>query len=463
MRVAVGRLPETNPKDLQIGWRRIGLTLCGFRTDLPPRADGAEHNYDDDYYSAARDESGFKGSKRSFGRITAEFRKQLAKILLEMEEKGYVIGLAVPESKENSTVAQAAVAGAQGSPVGGPHEASKIPSDDSLAQPPAEKAGGSWMQRIVYAGARSLLRHPATIAVTALVVAAALTFEVQQHFFSSSSSISQGPAPGSKTSASGSGVVINPPATAIAGPTVVAKVDTNPLDLSSPALVNLYGTNEDWLIPHGITVTGDPGQDANSFYAFANHFGAVPVNRLFFKVTVQNLTEGAVYLSTMQLSGLTCSAPLKGTRIVTGGGADYSPPRVILINLDSARPAPLYFAKFPETFIPSSTQLAQDLSKYADPFGFTLAKGQTESFDIFGSLRARRSCQFKLAIKATLNGVDTIIPVTDSGKPFKITGEGDSLNFWFYTPGASGMEWWNGVGAPRTVRKPGEALTETDR
>jgi hypothetical protein len=187
------------------------------------------------------------------------------------------------------------------------------------------------------------------------------------------------------------------------------------------------------------------------------------VNRLFFKVTVQNLAEGTVYLSGVRLSGLSCGAPLKGTRINYGGGADYSPPRVLLANLDSTRTGLLYFAKFPQSLVPSPGQVGKDLAKYAKPFGFTLAKGQTESFDIFAYLGTKRSCQFNLTIKATINGKNKELPVNDSGKPFRITGEGTSLNYWFLTPGGSGMEWWGGTGEARVKRKPGDVLAETDR
>lgn len=219
---------------------------------------------------------------------------------------------------------------------------------------------------------------------------------------------------------------------------LAVKVDTNPNHLGSETLRAYYGSHEDWMIPKGKVVTGDPSdasKEQDYFYRFAKSLGGVAVGDLYFKATIQNLTGGAVYLSSMNVTELHCKAPLRGTQINSSGGAEGQPPRIVYIDLDRPRPRPVHVTKLLATLKFSKSDVRD--------FGFKLAKDETESFDIV-SVTTKRSCEFKLEIEATINGKNEQIVLDDAGEPFRITPYlGD--NFWMYgtsegwvrvTPGA---------------------------
>ncbi|MFD6275183.1 hypothetical protein ACFWFI_06380 [Streptomyces sp. NPDC060209] len=215
-------------------------------------------------------------------------------------------------------------------------------------------------------------------------------------------------------------------------------VDTNPFHASSVEMIEAYGRNQEWMLPQGQVVKGDPGYASiDSFYNFAKSFHGVAVGRLLFGVTIQNLSGGVVYLRSMGLKKFACEDPLKGIRIWTGGGADPVTPRAIVIDLDLPRPVPLYYPKI-ENLDVSKAKTA--------PFGFEVPKGDTEQFDIAALIaKSGRSCSFELAIEAVVNGERQTIRISDSGKPFRLT-TGSASAYWMY----------NGGGGPTTWSRPGE-------
>jgi hypothetical protein len=246
-------------------------------------------------------------------------------------------------------------------------------------------------------------------------------------------------------------------------PIVKVVVELNPLKMGSATLSEIAGRNEDWLVPAGRPVKGAPERagDQIKFYEFARMRGGVSVNRIFISATVQSLTDGAVYLRNMRLSELTCSAALKGTRIWLGGGADPLRPRAILVDLDAARPRPWYF---PDGLPDDLEMPPGDPPKGQRPFGFSLKKDDSETFDVVATLSSRRSCRFKLVIDAVLNGESREITVDDAGKPFRVTGDSD-FDYWMWNPygPTEGEGQWSNPGEHSMgTRGLDEVLAQTD-
>jgi hypothetical protein len=260
-----------------------------------------------------------------------------------------------------------------------------------------------------------------------------------------------------------------PPPTrpAVVEPVVKVATDTDPLNLGSEELKEIYGRNQDWLVPRPQVVKGDPRtsgeRPAADFYRFVKARSGVSVNRVFFSATMQNLTGGAVYLRSVRVTDLKCAEPLKGTRLWSGGGADPLTPRAILIDLDAAGPTPLHFSRIPEEWLYRDSPSRIDPRK-AKPFGFTLAEGGTESFDIVAVNFKHRSCDFKLAVTAVLNGRSSSMTIDDGGRPFRVTGDPDN-DIWMYNPvpGSSTPWSWPGDGADGgATRTADQPLLETD-
>jgi hypothetical protein len=255
------------------------------------------------------------------------------------------------------------------------------------------------------------------------------------------------------------------------GAHVTVKVDPNPYNLGSLDLLDIYGQNEDWMIPKGAKVMGAPnlGLQRDGLYKLAAKHDGVAVNRLFFSAAVQNLTGGAVYLRSMQVTNLTCIGPMRGTRITAGGGADYRPPRVVFLDLDASRPRPLLLPKAPEGFLDPKTYPGglTRLAKRAKSFGFTLAKEETEPFDFVVTMKKHQKCEFKLVVQAIINGESQLVLIANDDEPFEIAGDPD-LNSWFLTNGQHGFVWSRqgdqGQATEADVGEPGidNPLTETD-
>lgn len=256
-----------------------------------------------------------------------------------------------------------------------------------------------------------------------------------------------------------------PPATE---PLIKVVVDTDPLNLQSHDLQEVYGRNQDWIIPSPRVVQGAPKVEgeriAEGFYQFVKQRGGVAANRLFFSITVQNLTGGAALLRSMRVTDLACGPPLKGTRVWSGGGADPLTARVILLDLDAAGPEPLVFPRVPDDWLFPDGRSRIDTGS-ARPFGFTLAEGESEAFDVVTLSFKHRSCRFKLAITATLNGRNEQIVVDDDGAPFAVAGN-PGLDYWMYTPGGPPKYRWSRVGEVpmregERIRSPGQPLEQT--
>jgi hypothetical protein len=232
---------------------------------------------------------------------------------------------------------------------------------------------------------------------------------------------------------------------------------------TDPNLISAFGdlltARPDYVIPQGRAVTGMPRRN-QPFHDFATSLGGVRVNTVFFHVTVQNLADGAVSLENMRVAALKCAAPLKGTRISFEPGAEAAPPRAMMIDLDARSPKPWYFpAGIPQPRSSAKRGVWHELPpgtppKGSERFGFTVPKDGTEKFDGLAFV-AHRSCQFTLVIDAVINGKPVEEPITDHGKPFRVTGDLDQQKIMW-----TGFKWTS----PdlRLTYPPGQPLPETD-
>jgi hypothetical protein len=335
-------------------------------------------------------------------------------------------------------------------------------SGRSIPNAPKERTGGSFLSNPAFLGGLAFA------ALVAIVIPGALY--VRSELQGGSEPTKETPAPSLTVNSAVPGQTKTVPVTKppVTDASLAVTVDTNPWNMSSPALAEIYGGSEDWLVPKGQIVQGQPdtGKRNDFFYQFAKARNAVSVGMVFFTFNIQNLTGGAVLLRSIQVTDLQCAAPLKGTRIFTGGGAEFKYPGVILIDLDEDRPRPYFLRKERGDLIGKFFfQAAKLTPQQSDPFSFTLSKEETETFDVAARITGR-SCQFNLAIEAVVNGQQKRLIISDSGKRFRVTGDRDETRWFFPGGDLNGVPAWgllqDSQAIPTKLAPVDRPLPETD-
>ncbi|MDT0330885.1 hypothetical protein [Nocardiopsis lambiniae] len=109
IRSAVERLPDDdcpdeNPDHAAVTWREVGMTLGGFREDLPKRENGKEYDYDALTAVLKSDSKIDPRDWESRGRkkLVKDFYGRLADALLELEEQARGEGAGSPEGRSES-------------------------------------------------------------------------------------------------------------------------------------------------------------------------------------------------------------------------------------------------------------------------------------------------------------------------------------------------------------------------
>lgn len=95
IRAAVERLPhddrpDENPDYAVVTWHEVGMTLCGFRKDLPLRENGRDYDYNA-LIAVLKSESKIEPKKWDYwgkGELVGTFYKLLADALLKLEKEG---------------------------------------------------------------------------------------------------------------------------------------------------------------------------------------------------------------------------------------------------------------------------------------------------------------------------------------------------------------------------------------
>jgi hypothetical protein len=160
---------------------------------------------------------------------------------------------------------------------------------------------------------------------------------------------------------------------------------------------------------------GTPGPGCDDFYPWARRNNGVPAPARF-QIVVQSDTTQAVLITAMQVK------VLRHLTAVSGPGVGCAPQAVaslrnIQIDLDAGPPS--------VTFRSGDTSI---------PFGFTLADGETEVFEVT-AVTHHAHYFFDIELKLIVGGKTQEIQVTDQGQPFQATASPSSE--WDWQPGGA--------------------------
>jgi hypothetical protein len=216
-------------------------------------------------------------------------------------------------------------------------------------------------------------------------------------------------------------VTTAPVATMQATPTTLS----DPLSFAiedNPARISTFRDfGEDFIIPKGTTIIGGPGQGCERFHPWGVRLGGVPAQFTYLRLVIQGRESQAVLVAGMRARVVERRAPLAGTHLVCPSAGEAQI-RSIEIDLDEASPEGQYKT-------PSGTR----------PFGFTIAKNETEVFDI-QAFTKKCYCKWFLELDLIVNGSPRVQTIGNSGMPFETTAvaarqwyEWDYANTWNLT------------------------------
>jgi hypothetical protein len=146
------------------------------------------------------------------------------------------------------------------------------------------------------------------------------------------------------------------------------------------------------VIPVTKATTGGPGPNCDGFHSWVAQNSGIDANHTTIQITAQGKRDSAVLLSGMRVQVLTKETPQSGiiVRCPTAGTAQI---RGIAVNLDASPPSVTYKA-----------------NGVISPFGFTLAKGETETF-VIDAVAGQSQYAWRLVIDLVVDGVRTSVPL----------------------------------------------------
>ena len=198
-------------------------------------------------------------------------------------------------------------------------------------------------------------------------------------------------------------------------------VEDNPAKISS---FNDFG--QELMIPKETQIVGGPGRSCTNFHPWGTKLGGVPAERTYLRLVVQGRTPSAMLIAGMRAKVVERRRPLVGTQLTCPSAGDAEI-RSMDIDLDGA-----------------STEAEYRTSKGIEPFGFTLAKDETEVFDI-RAVTKKCYCKWFLELDLVVDGKKSVQTISDNGRPFETTMRSDSLRYeWNYT------DTWYLTGDPRS-------------
>jgi len=143
---------------------------------------------------------------------------------------------------------------------------------------------------------------------------------------------------------------------------VAVTVETDPSRISG-----VSDADRPVVIPASTRTTGNPGSGCEGFYAWATRNGGVDGGETIVQIIAQGKHDSAVLLNEMRIRVLNKTPPMRGIP-ATCPAAGSAQRRAISVDLDKVPPTVSY-------------ETNDDVS----PFGFTLAKGETETFIVAAS------------------------------------------------------------------------------
>jgi hypothetical protein len=145
------------------------------------------------------------------------------------------------------------------------------------------------------------------------------------------------------------------------------------------------------IIPSTVRTHGDPGESCDGFHSWVTENHGVYAGQSYLQIAAQGITDKPVLIQKMRVRIIASSAPLTGIAVQCHGQG-RAELREIAINLDATPPTVDY------------------KSDSNAPFGFTLAKGETESF-IVTATAAKATYRWKILFDVVVNGAATTLEV----------------------------------------------------
>ena len=194
-------------------------------------------------------------------------------------------------------------------------------------------------------------------------------------------------------------------------------VETDPSRMSGVSSADRYG-----VIPSSVETRGTPGSGGcDGFHSWLRNNHGIDAGETVLQISAQGMTDQPVLLQNMRVKIIDTSAPMSGIAVwcPSAGNAQL---RSITVNLDATPPAVVY-------------QSASNT-----PFGFTLQKGETESF-IVTAKAAKATYRWTVELDAVINGTAKTLHV---GPPDGFTTTPKPTVSWEWSWEDNGASWRNG-------------------
>jgi hypothetical protein len=206
----------------------------------------------------------------------------------------------------------------------------------------------------------------------------------------------------------GTAVIVGPSHPAVTSPTpppvpVKVNVNTNP----PSSVTSFAGQPFDFVLPAGARPGSVPPDDCSQLVDWAHQNGGADARASHMRIVVQGATNQGVLIENMRAKIVKRTDPAtpSGTEVGCGGTQGEAVPRIVGINLDG----PDLDAKYQN---PTPGQRSA--------FGFTLADGETEVFDLTASL-TKGTVEWVIELDLVVGGERTTVEVTNGGKSFVTT------------------------------------------
>jgi hypothetical protein len=215
---------------------------------------------------------------------------------------------------------------------------------------------------------------------------------------------------------SGAAVSTSIPTSSSPSTTTSSTTSTDPVVFSieeNPAKIPTFSDfGEELVVPTGVTIVGGPGRACRNFHPWVTELGGVPARVAYLRLVAQGQEARSILLTGMRAKIVEREPPLQGTQL-TCPSAGEAEIRSIDIDLDEPSPEAQY--KTPQGI---------------KPFGFTLAKNETEIFDIRVTTE-KCYCSWFLELELIIDGQKRVQTIGSREGPFKTTASIASLSYYW--------------------------------
>jgi hypothetical protein len=163
------------------------------------------------------------------------------------------------------------------------------------------------------------------------------------------------------------------------------------------------------------SLRGGPGAGCEAFREWGLRVGGVDAGESVVSVVVQGNTSDAVYVAGMRAHVLSEGTPAEGVLGVCPSAGTVTP-RDVVLDLDASRTG---------KYVTSGR---------AAPFGFTLARGETEVFHVTATTR-RHAVRWLLELDLVVAGAHRTIVVSEDGRPFATSAYAETLPRYVFEEG----------------------------